>query len=73
VSRLRGKSALRCAVDEIKVVCKGDLDPFDVKVAKVGGGQEALARTPWQSTEVGIDLLLARERYCEWRPYSPHL
>ena len=54
-------------VDEIKVVCNGDLDPFDVKVAKAArDGQEALARTlvsSWQSTEDGIDLLLARERY----------
>ena len=54
-------------VDEIKVVCNGDLDPFDVKVAKAArDGQEALARTlvsSWQSTEDGVDLLLARERY----------
>ena len=54
-------------VEEIKVVCNGDLDPFDVKVAKAArDGQEALARTlvsSWQSTEDGIDLLLARERY----------
>lgn len=54
-------------VGEIKVVCNGDLDPFDVKVAKAArDGQEALARTlvsSWQSTEDGIDLLLARERY----------
>ena len=54
-------------VDEIKVVCNGDLDPFDVKVAKAArDGQEALARTlvsSWQSTEDSVDLLLARERY----------
>jgi superfamily II DNA or RNA helicase len=54
-------------VAEIKVVCNGDLDPFDVKVAKAArDGQEALARTlvsNWQSTEDGLDLLLARERY----------
>jgi superfamily II DNA or RNA helicase len=54
-------------VGEIKVVCNGDLDPHDVKVAKAArDGQEALARTlvsSWQSTEDGLDLLLARERY----------
>lgn len=54
-------------VDEIRVVCNGDLDPHDVKVAKAArDGQEALARTlvsSWQSTEDGLDLLLARERY----------
>src|SRR5271154_7351252 len=54
-------------VDEIKVICNGDLDPFDVKVAKAArDGQEALARTlvsSWQSTEDSVDLLLARERY----------
>jgi hypothetical protein len=55
------------SVGEIRVVCNGDLDPFDVKVAKAArDGQEALARTlfsSWQSTEDGLDLLLARERY----------
>ena len=54
-------------VAEIRVVCNGDLDPHDVKVAKAAReGQEALARTlvsSWQSTEDGLDLLLARERY----------
>ncbi len=54
-------------VGEIRVVCNGDLDPYDVKVAKAArDGQEALARTlvsSWQSTENGLDLLLARERY----------
>jgi len=54
-------------VDEIRVVCNGDLDPHDVKVARAArDGQEALARTlvsSWQSTETGIDLLLDRERY----------
>ena len=54
-------------VGEIRVVCNGDLDPYDVKVAKAArDGQEALARTlvsSWQSTEDGLDLLLARERY----------
>ena len=54
-------------VGEIRVVCNGDLDPHDVKVAKAArDGQEALARTlvsSWQSTEDGLDLLLARERY----------
>lgn len=55
------------SVDEIRVICNGDLDPYDVKVAKAArDGQEALARTlvsSWQSTEDGLDLLLARERY----------
>jgi superfamily II DNA or RNA helicase len=54
-------------VQEIRVVCNGDLDPFDVKVAKAArDGQGALARalvSSWQSTEEGLDLLLARERY----------
>jgi superfamily II DNA or RNA helicase len=54
-------------VGEIRVVCNGDLDPFDVKVAKAArDGQEALSRTlvsSWQATEDGLDLLLARERY----------
>jgi superfamily II DNA or RNA helicase len=54
-------------VQEIKVVCNGDLDPFDVKVAKAArDGSEALARTlvsNWQANEDGLDLLLARERY----------
>jgi hypothetical protein len=54
-------------VGEIRVVCNGDLDLFDVKVAKAArDGQEALARTlvsSWQATEEGLDLLLARERY----------
>jgi hypothetical protein len=55
------------SVGEIRVVCNGDLDPYDVKVAKAArDGQEALARTlvsSWQSTEDGLDLLLTRERY----------
>lgn len=54
-------------VGEIRVVCNGDLDPYDVKVAKAArDGQDALARTlvsSWQTTEHGLDLLLARERY----------
>lgn len=54
-------------VGEIKVICNGDLDPYDIKVAKAArDGREALARTlvsSWQSTEDGLDLLLARERY----------
>ena len=49
------------------VVCNGDLDPNDVKLAKAArDGQEALARTlvsSWQSTENGLDVLLARDRY----------
>src|SRR4051795_8493748 len=54
-------------VGEIRVICNGDLDPHDVKVAKAArDGQEALARalvSSWQSTEDGLDVLLARERY----------
>src|SRR5580700_3348773 len=54
-------------VGEIRVACNGDLDPYDVKVAKAArDGQEALARTlvsSWQTTEDGLDVLLARERY----------
>lgn len=54
-------------VGEIRVVCNGDLDPHDVKVARAArDGQEALARTlvsSWQSTEDGVDVLLGRERY----------
>lgn len=54
-------------VGEIRVVCNGDLDPFDVRVARAArDGQEALARTlvsAWQASEDGLDLLLARERY----------
>src|ERR1700738_2166523 len=54
-------------VDEIRVVCNGALDPRDGKGAKAArDGQDALARTlvsSWQSTEGGLDLLLARERY----------
>jgi len=55
------------SVGEIRVVCNGDLDPHDVKVAKAArDGQEALARTlvsSWQSSEDGVDVLLTRERY----------
>ena len=54
-------------VGEIRVVCNGDLDPFDVKVARAArDGQEALARTlvsAWQASEDGLDVLLSRERY----------
>lgn len=54
-------------VGEIRVVCNGELDPFDVQVARAArDGPEALARTlvsAWQSTEDSVDLLLARERY----------
>jgi hypothetical protein len=53
-------------VSEIKFDCNGNLDPSDVKVTKAArDGQEALARTlvsNWQSTEDGLDLLLARDR-----------
>lgn len=54
-------------VGEIRVVCNGDLDAHDVRVAKAArDGQAALARTlvsAWQATEDGVDLLLDRERY----------
>lgn len=54
-------------VGEIRVVCNGDLDPHDVKVAKaVRDSQEALARTlvsSWQATEDTLEILLAHERY----------
>ena len=54
-------------VGEIRVVCNGDLDPHDVKVAKAAReGQEALARmlvSSWQATEDPLDQLLTRERY----------
>jgi superfamily II DNA or RNA helicase len=54
-------------VGEIRLVCNGDLDPHDVKVAKAArDGQEALARalvSSWQATEDTLDQLLLRERY----------
>ena len=54
-------------VDEIRVVCNGDLDPHDVKVARAAReGAASVARTlvsSWQANEHGIDVLLARERY----------
>jgi superfamily II DNA or RNA helicase len=55
------------SVGEIRVVCNGDLDPHDVQVARAAReGRESLSRTlvsSWQSSEEGLDLLLARERY----------
>jgi PAS domain-containing protein len=54
-------------VREIRVVCNGDLDPHDVKVARAAReGAAAVARTlvsSWQVNEHGLDILLARERY----------
>jgi len=54
-------------VDEIRLVCNGDLDPHDVKVARAAReGAASVARTlvsSWQANEHGIDVLLARERY----------
>ncbi len=54
-------------VGEIRVVCNGDLDPHDVKVARAAReGQEAVARalvSSWQATEEPLDQLLTRERY----------
>jgi len=54
-------------VDEVRVVCNGDLDPWDVRVAKAArDGSAALAQTlvsSWQVGEDGLDVMLARERY----------
>ncbi len=54
-------------VGEIRVVCNGDLDPNDVKVARAAReGRDALARTlvsSWQATEETLDTLFARDRY----------
>src|SRR5215813_12562358 len=55
------------SIEEIRVVCNGDLDPHDVKVASAArDGSAAVARTlvsSWQANEHGVDVLLARERY----------
>ena len=49
-------------VGEIRVVCNGDLDPYDVKVARAAReGASAVARTlvsSWQANEQGVDVLL---------------
>jgi superfamily II DNA or RNA helicase len=54
-------------VEEIRVVCNGDLDPHDVKVARAAReSSAAVAKTlvsSWQANEHGVDVLLARERY----------
>lgn len=54
-------------VGEVRVVCNGDLDPHDVKVARAAReGAAAVARalvSSWQVNEHGLDTLLARERY----------
>jgi len=57
-------------VDEIRVVCNGELDPADIATAKVAKaakeGNDAVAKTLvslWQGTEDSIDVLLKRERY----------
>ena len=57
-------------VDEIRVVCNGELDPADVAAAKVAKaakeGNDAVAKTLvslWQGTEDSIDALLKRDRY----------
>jgi superfamily II DNA or RNA helicase len=54
-------------VEEIRVVCNGDLDPYDVQVARAAReGAAAVARTlvsSWQANEHNVDVLLTRERY----------
>jgi hypothetical protein len=52
-------------VDEIRVVCNGELDPADIATAKVAKaakeGNDAVAKTLvslWQGTEDSIDVLL---------------
>ena len=65
-------------VDEIRVVCNGELDPNDVKVAKAAAdgrkavaeaaaeGREAVAKalvSRWQENQTSIDDLLAKDRY----------
>ena len=57
-------------VDEIRVVCNGELDPADIATAKVAKaakeGNDAVAKTLvslWQGTKDSIDVLLKRERY----------
>src|SRR5262245_63324246 len=54
-------------VEEIRVVCNGDVDPHDVKVARAAReGAAAVAKTlvsSWQAKEHSVDVLLTRERY----------
>lgn len=54
-------------VGEIRVVCNGDLDPWDVRVAKAArDGSAALAQTlvsAWQAGEEGLEVMLAKDRY----------
>lgn len=58
------------ALDEIRVVCNGELDPADVAAAKVAKaakeGNDAVAKTLvslWQGTEDSVDAHLKRDRY----------
>ena len=55
------------AVDEIRVVCNGELDPNDVTVAKAAAeGSAAVAKaliSRWQQDQTSLDVLLARDRY----------
>lgn len=54
-------------IDEIRVVCNGELDPNDVKVARAAAeGRDAVAKTllsTWQEDQSSIDALLAKDRY----------
>jgi hypothetical protein len=54
-------------VEEIRVVCNGELDPNDVKVAKAAQkGSDEIAKTLvslWQDTEDSLEAVLKRERY----------
>jgi hypothetical protein len=54
-------------VDEIRVVCNGELDPNDVKVAKAAKkGNDEIAKTLvslWQDTEDSLEAVMKRERY----------
>ncbi len=54
-------------VDEILVVCNGELDPNDVTVAKAAAeGTAAVAKaliSRWQQDQTSLDVLLAKDRY----------
>ncbi|WP_442754264.1 helicase-related protein [Methylocystis sp. JAN1] len=54
-------------IDEIKVVCNGELDPNDVKVAKAAAeGRDAVAKaliSRWEQDQTSLDNLLSKDRY----------
>ena len=54
-------------VGAIRVVCNGELDPTDIRIARAardGSGAVASALTAtWRAGEAGLDALLARDRY----------